>query len=62
MVEHPEIRFTDHANQRCIERWVDQNDVRAIIRNPIGAFYDQTHDNVKCYGLATDTYTKEQKY
>lgn len=62
MADPENIRFSDHARQRCVERWIDQSDVVRIVQNPMNVIYDVKRDNFKCYGLAVDAYTREQKY
>ena len=62
MTESNDIRFTQHAMDRALERWIDKKDIKRVIKEPLETVYDSDNNKFKCFGNAIDSYTKEGKY
>lgn len=56
------IILTAHAQKRCLERGVNQDDIENVIRNPIQTIYDDDRKNYKSVGKIGDKYRQEETY
>ena len=61
MKDNP-IKFSQHAIDRAFQRWINRKDIKRVIKEPKEVKYDSNNNKFTCFGLATDSYTKEKKY
>ncbi len=54
MERQPRVRITGHCQERMIQREITEEQVHAVVLNPISNIYDSENNNFKCFSLVND--------